>query len=124
MYKDAKFLPPGFKEAIINNLTTVALEEKGITPPKARSLDDIEEGGSTILALKPCEICGSIAVAKLTTADRKQYGLCRDMQMMPCMVVRIHLTFKKSKSRGRKDNTLGFAICINYFVVNRHQFVF
>ena len=42
-YKDAKFLPPGFKEAY-DNLTTVALEEKGITPPKARSLDNIEEG--------------------------------------------------------------------------------
>ena len=31
-----------------------------------------------MLGLKPCEICGSIAVAKLTTADRKQYGLCRE----------------------------------------------
>ena len=49
MYKDAKFLPPGFKEAY-DNLTTVALEEKGIPPPKARSLDEIEKG-STILAL-------------------------------------------------------------------------
>ena len=42
-YKDAKFLPPRYKEAY-DNLTNVALEKNGITPPLARSLDEIEEG--------------------------------------------------------------------------------
>ena len=42
-YKDAKNLPPGFQEAY-DNLTIVALEQKGITVPEAKSLDDIKEG--------------------------------------------------------------------------------
>ena len=42
-YKDAKFLPPGYKEAY-DNLTIVALEQKGIKVPEAKNLDDIKDG--------------------------------------------------------------------------------
>jgi len=28
--------------------------------------------------LKPCEICGSISIAKWFTSDRKEYGLCSE----------------------------------------------
>ena len=42
-YKDAKNLPPGFQEAY-DNLTIVALKQKGIEVPEAKSLDDIKEG--------------------------------------------------------------------------------